>query len=98
MKKEKLITRTIESTVVSYKVFVVSKGQVDSCVTTLTGRMNEKDCAKVLTAKYENNNDRKFIMVEAIFVEEKLYGMPESIFMTYATELPPRKTYEKGDE
>lgn len=98
MKKEKLITRTIESTVVSYKVFVVSKSEVHPCVSTLTGRLNEKECTKVLSAMYENDVDRKFIMVEAISVEEKLYGMPESIFMAYATELPPRKTYEKGDE
>ena len=97
MKKEKIITRTIESTVVCYKVFVISEARVADCATTISGKLSEKDCAKVLADRYANNDDRKFIMVERVDVEEKLYGMPESLFMQYATELPPRKVYEKEE-
>jgi len=97
MKKEKIITRTIESTIVNYKVFSIKTGEVFDNVHTIAGKYDEKECTKVLSAEYESSEEFKFIMVNSVEVIEKLYGMPESVFMMYATELPPRKVYEKEE-
>lgn len=97
MKKEKIITRTIESTEVNFKVFSVKTGEVFNTVQTIAGKHDEKECNKILSLMHDSSDEYKFIMINSIEVIEKLYGMPESLFMQYATELPPRKTYEKEE-
>lgn len=97
MKKEKIITRTIESTEVNFKVFSIEKGEVYNRVETITGKHDEKECSKILSLEYADDNEYKFIMINYVEVIEKLYGMPENLFMSYAKELPPRKTYEKEE-
>ena len=46
MKKEKIITRTIESTEVNFKVFSVKTGEVFNTVQTIAGKHDEKECNK----------------------------------------------------
>lgn len=98
MKKEKMITRTIESTKVNFKVFSIENASVKDTATVLNGNISIENAEKILRDKYATDNLFKFIMVESIETKEELYGMPESVFMTYATKLPPRKNYNTQEE
>ena len=61
---------------------------------TLTG--NFKDNADILKA-IEKNDTAEIVYAAIVSTETKetLYGMPESVFMQYAQELPPRKAQEQ---
>lgn len=43
-------------------------------------------------AKKQETATVKFVKVAAVAIHSYLYGMPESMFIKYATILPPRKS------
>lgn len=92
-----MITRTIETTLVNYKAFNIASGEVVDLEIVINGKHDEKESSKILTEWFTNGDEVRFIMVNYVVPVEKLYGMPESVFMMYATELPPRKVYEKEE-
>lgn len=94
MKKEKMITRTIETTVVSFKVFSVETANIIPLTVTMNGKQTVETAEKILREEYAKENSlTKFIMVDNVETSEELYGMPESVFMANAVKLPPRKNY-----
>ena len=99
MKKEKMVTRTIETTTVDFKVFSVDTGYVKTLTARMNGKQSVESAEKVLREEYAKENSFiKFIMVDTVETIEELYGMPESVFMKYATKLPPRKNYATQED
>ena len=98
MKKEKMITRTIDTTVCDVKVFNVAKSTVEDVEIQLSGNYDFNEAEKELRESMATDEKMKFIMVNSVNVISKLYGMPESLFIAYATELPPRKNYSETQE
>ena len=98
MAREKMITRTIESTKVNVMGIDTASNTVAYQEYTLSGTFKNDD---EIIAKVKSDNGLAVIngfipvKVETKETIEKLYGMPESVFMQYAKELPPRKVYEQ---
>ena len=94
MAKERMITRTV--TVTSVKVLCVEVGtQATSTeVFHVTGSFNE--ATALLAHLQQQYGSENFLLVAILDREEteKLYAMPESLFVTMATELPPRAKAE----
>ena len=92
--REKMITRTVTATVATVMCVEIATAKAFITEFTLTG--NFKDNADILKAI--KKNDTAEIVYAAIVnteTKETLYGMPESVFMQYAKELPPRKAQEQ---
>lgn len=100
MKKEKLITRTIVTTKVNAKFFHLKDETVFNSEMTFTGNLDGKAAKSACIATIENNPNcgYTFIKVNSIEPIEKLYGMPESVFLENAIELPPRKGNETQED
>ena len=68
---------------------------------TYTGKLDEKQVKLEINDMVEKNPDCGFTLVKvnSIAYDEKLYGMPESVFLANAIEMPPRKANEaqEGD-
>ena len=96
MKKEKMITRTIEST--KYAIMCVNPEE-NSCYDTeitLSGSREDSSAISALNETFKNNGSNHIaVMVKSAETIETLYGMPESFFMTYAVVLPPRGNKER---
>ncbi len=102
MKKEKLITRTIISTNYAIMAVNVNTGIVKTVNVTISGERDDKYAVDYCNKLFETNSPsgeiNKAVAVTSAEVVETLYGMPESIFMEYATILPPRGSKaEKAD-
>ena len=99
MKKEKMITRTIEST--KYTVMCVNPEE-NTCYdteVTFSGSREDSSAISALNETFKSNNSNHIaIMVKSAETIETLYGMPESFFMAYAVVLPPRGTKKETEE
>lgn len=93
MAKEKIITRTV----LSLKVSVLGFDTDDNPIMRdfEIPMMDEKKILKYITENYSTFTPAK---VRKVVEVEQLYGMPESLFMQYATKLPPRKNYNDKAE
>lgn len=89
MAREKQITRTISSTKAVALVADLSNNAITEHIYTVTGTYTAETVMARLKADYETDT-LKMLTVKSIELSEKLYGMPESVFMQYAQELPPR--------
>ena len=103
MKKEKLITRTIISSVVNYKFFDMDENIVKDDEIILAGKMTDKEIENEIKDMFEDDfrfgkEHRKYIMINSVQYVEKLYGVTESAFLEIAKELPPRKANETQEE
>ena len=96
MKKDKMITRTIESTVATCVTFNLA--DMKSAIENIEVAGTYKDSEAVLKAVKAYESDYiKIVAVQSYEVKEVFYGMPESVFMQYAQVLPPRKVYKNDD-
>ena len=93
MAKEKIITRTV----LSLKVSVLGFDTDDNPIMRNfeIPMMDEKKILKYITENIPDFTPAKVRKVEEV---EQLYGMPESLFMQYATKLPPRKNYNDKEQ
>ena len=92
--REKMITRTVSATVVTVMAVEMATAKAFTTQFTLTG--NFKDNADILKAIKKNDTDEiVYAAIVSMETKETLYGMPESVFMQYAQELPPRKAQEQ---
>ena len=90
MKKEKLVTRTMVSYKVTYMGLDVTTAEVKTGEAMLSSIFNTPEL-RLQAVKAEKESDTfKIAAITATEEIEKLYGMPESVFMKYATELPNR--------
>lgn len=93
MARLRMVTRTINETVVTAMVVFVADAKVDYCEYRLAGTYTNEEALKYLKKNYESD-EVKLVSVTNIQTEEKLYGMPESEFMALAKVLPPRTNTE----
>ena len=94
MKRDKMITRTVTATIV--KVLGVNTVTAQAVQETFTMTGTYKTNAELLKAvKEQHDGENVYAAVISTETKDTLYGMPESLFMQYATELPPRKVYEQ---
>ena len=100
MKKEKMVTRTIISTKADVKFYNIKDDVLFNSELTFTGNLDEKGVKLACLAMVENNPNCGFTFVKVNHFEtvEKLYGMPESVFIANAIELPPRKANETQED
>ena len=90
-RKEKMVTRTIEETVATVMAINIDTAEVKHIDITIPGTFDTaEDILKA--AKKQESATVKFVKVAAVAIHTYLYGMPESVFIKYATILPPRKT------
>lgn len=93
---EKIITRSIESTIVTFKAFDVRKMEIKTATEYFSGKVNAESALKTL--RDMESEELKIVMVEKVESDVKLYAMKETDFLDYAFELPPRTTEEKEEE
>ena len=93
---EKIITRSIESTIVTFKGFDVRKMEMKTGTEYFSGKVNAETALKTL--REMESDDFKVVMVEKVESDVKLYAIKESVYLEYAFELPPRTTEEKEEE
>ena len=89
MARLRMVTRTINETVVTAMVVSVADAKVDYSEYKLASTYTSEEALKYLKKHYESE-EVKLVSVTNIQTEEKLYGMPESEFMALAKVLPPR--------
>lgn len=90
MARERMVTRTISSTI--YKVMTVNTETCEVQVlpyTTSEEFLDDDKALKHLRKKHETDTV-KLVKIESVETTEQLYGMTEIEFMQYAKLLPPR--------
>ena len=100
MKKEKMVTRTIVTTIANCKYYNLKDEILFDSSLTYIGKLDEKQVKNEINEMTERNPDCGFTLVKVNFItyEEKLYGMSETVFLENATELPPRKVNETQED
>ena len=100
MKKEKMVTRTIVTTIANCKYYNLKDETLFDSSLTYTGKLDEKQVKTEINGMIERNPEIGYTLVKVNYItyEEKLYGMPESVFLVNATELPPRKINETQED
>ena len=96
MKKEKMVTRTIVSTKANIKFYNANDDALFNGDLVFAGNLDEKAIKLACMNRCEKYPERgiTFVKVNNYETIEKLYGMPESVFLENAVELPPRKNNE----
>lgn len=100
MKREKMVTRTIVTTIINCKFYNLTDEVLFDSSLTYTGKLDEKQAKSEINEMIDRNPEIGFTFVKVNFItyEEKLYGMLESVFLANATELPPRKVNETQED
>lgn len=97
MKKEKMITRTMITTHVDVILYDVNDKTTFDMPHNIVGKVSVDDALEILHDTFDTDT-LKVVMISKMEYIEKLYGMPESLFMEHATELPPRKVNETQED
>lgn len=93
---EKLITRSIENSIVSYLAFNVSTMTMETRKVFFSGKIDKATALKELRS--DETDTMKIVDVSSIESDSNLYAVKESVFLEYAFELPPRSNNEKEEE
>lgn len=84
MKKQKMVTHTIKVTKYEVTYFDLEINEVRADVLETVGTPTDKEIEKQFNTE---NPTCKFIKLVNVVVTEKLYGLPEKMFLQYAVEL-----------
>ena len=84
----------------SIKPTNIEKEEIDLIRFDFARKLDEKQVKNEINEMIERNPECGFTLVKVNFItyEEKLYGMPETVFLANATELPPRKNNETQED
>lgn len=98
--KERMITRTIKNTSALVKVYDLDKDEITETWLDITGNVTTDDelmkaCENRIKSGIMNY---KLLKILEKRVSEKLYAMPENIFMLYAKEVPARNIKEEEED
>lgn len=97
MARERMVTRTVESTVCEVMCLNTRTAEVKINTYIIGGGLtDEKSLLKAIKKLYETD-EHKCVSITNTTQQETLYGMPESKFIELAQVLPPR-TANKGAE
>lgn len=91
MKKEKLITRTMSFTKAEVMCVNTETAEVTYREVTVPGKLTGKE---ILAAIPEEENV-SFVSVRSSYVDEKIFGLEESVFLKYAHEVVRKSKEEK---
>lgn len=89
MARERMITRTVESTIAYAMCIDTETANVSIEQFRISGKFEEKELLKKLKKNYETDTF-KVVAIQSTEIEEKLYGMTEELFISMAEVLPPR--------
>ena len=89
MARERMVTRTVESTIAHAMCIDTETANVSIEQFRISGKFEEKELLKKLKKIYETDTF-KVVAIQSTEVEEKLYGMTEELFISMAEVLPPR--------
>lgn len=90
MARERMVTRTITSTMANVMTVDVLTAEVSILPYTISGEYeNNDELLKAIKKLYETDTQKLVSVQDAVTITE-LYGMPEVEFMQYAKLLPPR--------
>ena len=89
MSKEKMVTRTVKTTVVKVMCVTVSTATVSTETYTLVGTYDIPDALETVKKLYETDDIKPSAVID-MRTYECLYGMTESDFLKHSTILPPR--------
>ena len=97
--KERMITRTIKNTAALVKVYDLDKDEITETWLDITGNIsNDDELMKACENRIKSGiMNYKLLKILEKRVSEKLYAMPENIFMIYAKEIPARIKDEDED-
>lgn len=100
MKKEKMVTRTIVTTIANCKYYNLKDEALFDSSLTYTGKLDEKQVKAEINDMIDRNPECGFTLVKVNFItyEEKLYGMLETVFLANAVEMPSRKNNEAQED
>lgn len=98
--KERMITRTIKNTAALLKVYDLDTDEITETWLDITGNVaNDDDLLKACENRLKSGiKNYKLLKIIDKLVTEKLYAMPENIFMLYAQEIPARNIKEEEEE
>ena len=96
MKKERMITRTIKNTSVMVKVYDLDNDEVSKTWLDITGNVSGDELEKACENRLKGSTYKLLKILDTV-TTEKLYGMSESLFMSYAVELEPRTKDDSQD-
>lgn len=88
MSRERMVTRTITSTHATAMVVDVTTAKVSTEFYILAGDFTTEEALKVCKKNYETDT-LKIVQIVDVQHVEKLYGMVEDDFLSYAFELDP---------
>lgn len=94
---ERKVTRTIKSNQVTVKVYNLDTDAIETCDLFITGTFTGEEIVKRCEARLSGANV-KVLKILNVITTEKLYAMPESTFLLYAVEIPPRQGKENEEE
>lgn len=90
MAKQKMVTRTIETTEATCLCVDLVNSEVFPETITLSGTFKNDEAILKQVKKVFDNDEHKAVSVSKVEVKENLYGMPEADFVAMAEILPPR--------
>lgn len=89
-----MVTRTIQTTYCSILCLDVESGEPFNKEVILPRTYKDENAILKAAKPLIETDTVKAVHVAATSVNETLYGMSEADFITYAKELPARKTYD----
>lgn len=96
-KIERQVTRTIKDNQVTVKLYNLDTDEVEVTDLHITGNYPDDELLKRSEARLAGANV-KVLKVLNVITTEKLYAMPESTFLLYAKEIPPRQGKDEENE
>ena len=99
MARERMVTRTIVSTVVTAKAYNLSTDAFETIKITFTGDDNATNLARQTERKVNDSKNLKFLKIVDSSTTEELYAMTEEEFLKHAVKIEKGATrVPKRDE
>ena len=96
-KNERMVTRTIKDNAIAVKVYNLDHDTIETCELHITGNFADDELLKRAESRLSGANVKVLKLLD-VYTTEKLYAMPESTFLLYAKEMPPRQGKENEEE
>ena len=96
--KERMITRTIKNTSTLVKVYALDTDEITETWLDITGNVSSDDELVKACENRLKGSEYKLLKIVDKLVTEKLYAMPENIFMLYAKEIPIRNIKDEDED
>lgn len=95
MARVRLVTRTVTITTVVTMTLNIDTSEVGTAIYEMNGEYPDMEECLKLIKKYNDTDTIKNVVIKSMSKSDVLYGMPESEFIKYAKELPPRSNTEE---